>query len=261
MIKLECAGCGKKFRVVVSAAGKRFKCPNCKSVGDIPSPAVSQTDSDGFDLDALAALEPTKGEGPSAPLVCSACGSAIEAGSVFNHHGKPVCLECVFLFSKSDATETTSISSAAPPLLSTGPATHDIITTKDCAFCGEEIQSNAKKCKHCGEWLIDAPQVLASRPPQTIATAKVPTCPRCGCQQLQIIKQGYQADNGCCLGLLLGPLGLLCGFAGSGTTYTACVACGYKVMQPTVSNFITSIFMLLFYGAIFVAAMWLLLSK
>ena len=25
--------------------------------------------------------------------------------------------------------------------------------TKNCSFCGEEILSAAKKCKHCGEWL------------------------------------------------------------------------------------------------------------
>ena len=26
-------------------------------------------------------------------------------------------------------------------------------TTRRCPFCSEEIQSEAKKCKHCGEWL------------------------------------------------------------------------------------------------------------
>lgn len=27
--------------------------------------------------------------------------------------------------------------------------------TIQCPFCGEEINSNAKKCKCCGEWLIE----------------------------------------------------------------------------------------------------------
>lgn len=30
--------------------------------------------------------------------------------------------------------------------------------TKRCPYCGHEIMSAAKKCKHCGEWLEDKPQ-------------------------------------------------------------------------------------------------------
>lgn len=28
---------------------------------------------------------------------------------------------------------------------------------KNCPYCGEEIMASAKKCKHCGEWLIKTP--------------------------------------------------------------------------------------------------------
>lgn len=34
-----------------------------------------------------------------------------------------------------------------------------------CPFCGEEILSVAKKCKHCGEWLDDAERT-SQTPPQ-----------------------------------------------------------------------------------------------
>ena len=30
--------------------------------------------------------------------------------------------------------------------------------TKRCPYCDEEIMSNAKKCKHCGEWLVKPPK-------------------------------------------------------------------------------------------------------
>lgn len=26
---------------------------------------------------------------------------------------------------------------------------------KKCNFCAEEVQDDAKKCKHCGEWFIE----------------------------------------------------------------------------------------------------------
>lgn len=35
-----------------------------------------------------------------------------------------------------------------------------------CPYCGEDISINAKKCKHCGEWLTEKP-VIQHPEPQT----------------------------------------------------------------------------------------------
>lgn len=43
--------------------------------------------------------------------------------------------------------------------------------TKRCPYCGEEILAVAKKCKHCGEWLDENPQV--SEPQLTAVPAPV----------------------------------------------------------------------------------------
>ena len=31
-----------------------------------------------------------------------------------------------------------------------------LLIMKKCPFCSEEIQETAKKCKHCGEWLLES---------------------------------------------------------------------------------------------------------
>lgn len=36
--------------------------------------------------------------------------------------------------------------------------------TKHCPYCGEEILSNARKCKHCGEWLTEEDRLANFQP-------------------------------------------------------------------------------------------------
>lgn len=64
-------------------------------------------------------------------------------------------------------------------------------------------------------------------------------CPKCGNENCQVITEtstkgkDYSVGKGLCGGILLGPLGLLCGACGKGkqitsTTYWICSNCGYK---------------------------------
>lgn len=46
---------------------------------------------------------------------------------------------------------------------------------KKCPYCGDEINANAKKCKHCGEWLVEN-EVNA---PASVQKSK--RCQFCGC--------------------------------------------------------------------------------
>lgn len=121
---------------------------------------------------------------------------------------------------------------------------------KVCPHCGEEILAVAKKCKHCGEWLVRIPtmQHVQTQQFQPVGVSPLATCPHCGSHQIQILKKGYKAGTGCCFAILLGPLGLLCGFAGANTVSNVCVACGHQWLPPTLSNLVGTIVQLIFWG-------------
>lgn len=60
-------------------------------------------------------------------------------------------------------------------------------------------------------------------------------CPKCGSENVQFSTNtsggGYKAGSGCCGYMILGPLGLLCGACGSGSTTTEfwiCNQCGHR---------------------------------
>lgn len=53
-------------------------------------------------------------------------------------------------------------------------------------------------------------------------------CPKCGAVTIATVKQGYNAGDGCCGVILLGPLGLLCGAVGSNDLSNVCQKCGHE---------------------------------
>ena len=117
MIQLTCGGCRKTLSVADEMAGKRGKCPKCKTTLIVP--AWASGDDGGVDLDALSKLvDPDAPPPPPArSIVRLAPSPSLAAG-------------------RKQSTST-----------------YDLVTTRRCPYCDEEIQASAKKCKHCGEWI------------------------------------------------------------------------------------------------------------
>jgi hypothetical protein len=83
-------------------------------------------------------------------------------------------------WARNRARLTVTVPTACPPwpsLKSNSPRTEypgmgqDVATgTKPCAYCGELIRAEARKCRFCGEWFDDgaslAAPVRAARPPR-----------------------------------------------------------------------------------------------
>lgn len=74
-IKVTCESCGKELQVSDQMAGKKGKCPACKSVLVVPDYSVEVEGDE---------QESESGEGGA---VCPNCGKELEAGDVF-------CVEC-----------------------------------------------------------------------------------------------------------------------------------------------------------------------
>ena len=52
-------------------------------------------------------------------------------------------------------------------------------------------------------------------------------CPKCGSPSIATIKEGYDADSGCCGVILFGPIGLLCGATEANKLSNVCQKCGH----------------------------------
>jgi hypothetical protein len=114
------------------------------------------------------------------------------------------------------------------------------LAVRRCPDCQGENDAEAGFCTFCGASLTDvvATKVAPVRASmvQTQPQEYVARCPRCGSTQIHVVTesqtQGVSVGKGCCGAALMGPLGLLCGWLGSGksksTAVRLCANCGAK---------------------------------
>ncbi len=119
----------------------------------------------------------------------------------------------------------------------------EVETTIEKKEISDEDIENLKKYKELLEDNIITQEEYEQAKNQILRIEKKPKmgvkCPNCGHSDCQIINEfsttgtDYDASEGCCGYILLGPIGLLCGACGEGketknTNYWVCKNCGKK---------------------------------
>jgi len=95
------------------------------------------------------------------------------------------------------------------------------MTKEEIAAKGREIdRRQARANKQARE------EVATNKAPQRIS--REIRCPRCGSNQFAAGSKGFGLGKSIAGGLLLGPVGLLSGFIGSGQVTLACLRCGNR---------------------------------
>lgn len=121
-----------------------------------------------------------------------------------------------------------------------------------CNYCGKELPEGSAFCNYCGhpqngtagQSAPGAPAPAVSTPHEGDGTLR---CPHCGSTRLQytttVKTQGVSVSDACCGYVCLGPLGLLCGLCGAGSTKTneswVCCDCGTKFTTEEAQQAVT----------------------
>lgn len=121
-----------------------------------------------------------------------------------------------------------------------------------CNYCGKELPEGSAFCNYCGhpqngtagQSAPGAPAPAVSTPHEGDGTLR---CPHCGSTRLQytttVKTQGVSVSDACCGYVCLGPLGLLCGLCGAGSTKTneswVCCDCGTKFTTEEAQRAVT----------------------
>ena len=121
-----------------------------------------------------------------------------------------------------------------------------------CNYCGKELPEGSAFCNYCGhpqngtagQSAPGAPAPAVSTPHEGDGTLRCPHCDSTRLQYTTTVKtQGVSVSDACCGYVCLGPLGLLCGLCGAGSTKTneswVCCDCGTKFTTEEAQRAVT----------------------
>ena len=141
-IKFSCPHCDQHLEAPDDMGGEQIECPSCRMMIGIPEATVTKRLAR---KKPQAALSTPRALG----LICPNCNAELPVGAV-------LCVQC----GHDLRTGKTAGTSVSPPERGAKPAPRGTIS---CPCCAEQILAEAKKCKHCGEWLDGDRQ-----PPSTV---------------------------------------------------------------------------------------------
>ncbi len=94
MIKVKCSNCGKHLEAPYEAAGKKGKCPECKTVFEVPSASTGGRTCPGCGISY-----------PACTVICTPCGINLDTGEKVPVLIRIYCALCKKHFEVSDASD------------------------------------------------------------------------------------------------------------------------------------------------------------
>ena len=156
-ISMRCPQCGKKLNAPDSAAGKRARCPQCKTIVTLPSPGDAPAD-EVFEAEPVAPPAPAPdpdelgfGDEPVAPAPPPISAARPAVGATRRPPPLPVDSDDIPL-----APDAAPAGGAEPP-------------RRPCPMCGEMIPVSAVQCRFCHE-IFDPTLKKAQKKKMAVAT-------------------------------------------------------------------------------------------
>ncbi len=168
-------------------------------------------------------------------MYCNKCGNQVEENDLF-------CSKCGIILKKENqelpVVESIEVCEKCNEekrnIIRNGKETGETICLNcansphgSCPFCGKELRTaQAQQCQYCNSsWHKKSIPIEFSI---TRSKSTPVRCPRCSSQNIAANQKGFGLGNAVVGGVLLGGLGLLGGFVGSGKIQITCLKCGKK---------------------------------